>query len=263
MPINKPIIVEIAKSTWLIDQFGMGISYALLGEDKGLIIDAGSGLLNINDFAERLFKGKPYIVIYTHLDNSTAGGYKFIKANQYAHPNELLNIDSISPNIDNNVSVSLPKYSFVSGHIEAIDFSQDIDLGKRIIKLIFTPGVSKGNISLFDENNKIMFSGNVLNYDLKLSSFVSDEFVSLQTIKYLKPARIFPSFLSMGNYCSFKSDLLDEAISCVHIALHPSGKAYLINNSNNVYRVNRITMTINKDKIWHDYESNSPYPIGI
>ncbi len=266
MPVNKAIIVEIDKSTWLIDQFGTVISYALLGEKRGLIIDAGSGLLNINDLAERLFQGKPYSVIYTHLNSLTAGGYRFIKASQYAHHKELEKIANLKPieeKIDKNVSLHCPKYDYQFGHIEELKLDEIIDLGNRNIIPFLTSGVSEGNISLFDQNTKIVFSGNVLSLNMELFSFVSDEFVSLQRLKSYKASRIYPSYLSFGGYRSFKRDLLDEAISCIHACLHPSGRTYLVDGSDNIYRFNRITIKINKDKIWRDYESQSPYPIGI
>lgn len=266
MPINKPIIVEIDKSTWLIDQFGSVISYALLGEKRGLIIDAGAGLININDLAERLFQGKPYIVIYTHLNSLTAGGYRFINASQYAYKKEVGKIASLKPleeKIDENVSLHSPYHDCQSGYIEELKLDEIIDLGNRNIIPFLTSGVSEGNISLLDENTKIVFSGNVLAVNMELFSFVSDEFVSLQRLKSYNPSRIYPSYLPFGDYRSFKRDLLDEAISCIHACLHPSGRTYLVDGSDNIFRFNRISIKINKDKICRDYESQSPYPIGI
>ena len=44
MRIKKPIISEIALDTYLINEFGLSSVYFLIGKERGLLIDTGSGI---------------------------------------------------------------------------------------------------------------------------------------------------------------------------------------------------------------------------
>ena len=41
MPINTPVVIEIDRKTWLIQEYGLSCCYALLGNESGLLIDTG------------------------------------------------------------------------------------------------------------------------------------------------------------------------------------------------------------------------------
>ena len=44
MGIRKPEVLEIARKTYAINEFGMVTCYLLIGEERGLLIDCGTGM---------------------------------------------------------------------------------------------------------------------------------------------------------------------------------------------------------------------------
>lgn len=65
MGIRHPIITEIAKDTFMINEFGIGDMYVLRGSERSLLIDCGSGYCDLKAIVERL-TDKPYDVAITH-----------------------------------------------------------------------------------------------------------------------------------------------------------------------------------------------------
>ena len=67
MGISKPLVFEIAENTYAINEFGMVTCYMLVGKQRGLLIDCGTGMYNIREIADELCD-KPYDVVITHAD---------------------------------------------------------------------------------------------------------------------------------------------------------------------------------------------------
>jgi len=215
MPITAPIIIEIDKNTWLINEYKGTLSYLILGSDKGLLIDCNSSSIDYDKVATRLFKGKSY--------------------------------DFISTNPSN--------YNSFEDEI--------IDLGKRKIRLIHTPGNTKNSVSYYDENSGIIFTGNALLSHIYLEEAVSDELLSLLRIRSLKPKRIYPSKLDLDDYRSLKEDVLEDAIGASRAFLHSSREAYLDKVDSNTIVYGKVKITLKEGKIWNEGEPHTPYPMGM
>lgn len=71
MPLNAPVIAEIGRNTWLICFPGGGTAYALVGEEKGLLIDDCTAPWPLEKIAERLFAGAEYERVYTDRTDET------------------------------------------------------------------------------------------------------------------------------------------------------------------------------------------------
>lgn len=215
MPITAPIIIEIDKNTWLINEYKGTLSYLILGGDKGLLIDCNSSSIDYDKVATRLFKGK---------------GYDFVSTNS-------------------------------SNYNSSED--ENIDLGERKIRLIHTPGNTKNNVSYYDEDSGIIFTGNALLSHIYLEEAVSDELLSLLRIRSLKPKRIYPSKLYLDDYRSLKEDVLEDAIGGARAFLHPSREAYLDKNDKNTIVYGKVKITLKEGKIWNENEPHTPYPMGM
>ncbi|MBR4393308.1 MAG: hypothetical protein IKT07_04700 [Oscillospiraceae bacterium] len=73
MPLKTPIVLEIDRDTWLVGAYGGVCGYALCGEERGILIDAGGALSLMPSLPDRLFGGKPYDSYHT---NEAAGEQK-------------------------------------------------------------------------------------------------------------------------------------------------------------------------------------------
>jgi hypothetical protein len=72
MAIRHPLINEIAKDTYLINEFGLVNIYVLAGSEHSLVIDAGMGYCDLKAIVESL-TDKPYDVVITHAHPDHAG----------------------------------------------------------------------------------------------------------------------------------------------------------------------------------------------
>ncbi|MDF1514031.1 MAG: MBL fold metallo-hydrolase, partial [Anaerolineae bacterium] len=72
MAIRHPIINEISKDTYLINEFGLVNMYVLVGSERSLVIDAGMGYCDLKAIVESL-TDKPYDVVITHAHPDHAG----------------------------------------------------------------------------------------------------------------------------------------------------------------------------------------------
>jgi glyoxylase-like metal-dependent hydrolase (beta-lactamase superfamily II) len=72
-PIARPMVVEIAKDTYFIDEFGMDAQYLVVVEKRALAIDTGTGFYGYKALIERLTE-LPYDVVVTHGHPGQAGG---------------------------------------------------------------------------------------------------------------------------------------------------------------------------------------------
>ena len=65
MGIRHPLISEIAKDTYLFNEFGLCNHYLLVGTERALLIDCGMGYYDLRATVERM-TDKPYDVVITH-----------------------------------------------------------------------------------------------------------------------------------------------------------------------------------------------------
>jgi len=72
MAIRHPLVHEIAKDTYLINEFGLVNCYVLAGSERSLVIDAGMGYCDLRAIVEAL-TDKPYSVAITHAHPDHAG----------------------------------------------------------------------------------------------------------------------------------------------------------------------------------------------
>ena len=59
--IKEPMVMEIAKNTYAINEFGLSACYFLVGEERALLIDTACGLSDLKGIAASL-TDKPYDV---------------------------------------------------------------------------------------------------------------------------------------------------------------------------------------------------------
>ena len=88
------MIVEIAKDTYFINEFGMDAQYVVVGEKRALVIDTGAGFYDMKAMIEALTK-LPYNVAITHGHPDHAGGRGQFDV-VYMHPADIPALKNIS-----------------------------------------------------------------------------------------------------------------------------------------------------------------------
>jgi hydroxyacylglutathione hydrolase len=149
--------------------------YLLVGQTRALLIDAGSTSEDIHPVLATLTK-LPVTVIPTHL--------------HFDHTNGLRNFSSIAlvdvPETRGRVRdglVRLSRYEYlgwdspqgapVFGVTEWVKPDEWIDLGGRMVQVLWTPGHTATSVSVWDPGAKLLFTGDLM-YTTSLYAFLPD-----------------------------------------------------------------------------------------
>ena len=155
------------------NQFEEAISYLVLGSERGVIIDTGTGIGDIRRVVEEL-TDLPISVLLTHEHyDHVAGAFRWDDIIMYDNADALRVLKAGRDN------ASLQRY--VTGDYlwkplpEGFDPStwiipsmeptvlvhdgDEIDLGDRVLEVIYTPGHSPGSMCLLDREKRILFTG--------------------------------------------------------------------------------------------------------
>ncbi|UTR10353.1 MBL fold metallo-hydrolase [Evansella sp. LMS18] len=174
-------VQKIDADTYAISEYGHWErvhSFLLLGKDKAVLIDTGLGIDNIKRVTDQL-TALPIEVITTHVHTDHIGGHgEFEKI--YVHEGDRdwlvngikgLSIEQIRKDISRDITLPVPEtfnpdtYQPFQGEPTGLLSDRDIfDLGNRKLVIYHTPGHSPGHISVFDETNGYLFTGDLL-YD--------------------------------------------------------------------------------------------------
>lgn len=182
--------------------------YLLVGEDKALLIDSGLGVENIMDVVQEL-TDKHVEVIATHVHWDHIGSHEaFSKV--YVHPNEAAWLQGQFPLplpfVQSQLmkikkkehfpkTFDLTQYHIPQVHaITCIHDGERIDLGKRGLRILHTPGHAPGHLCLYDEEREWLFSGDLLYHGTLFCNYPTTDpnayLASLQKIVNLPVKRI-------------------------------------------------------------------------
>ena len=179
MGMKEPFVSEIAPDTFAINEYGLDAIYLLVGSERALVIDTGSGAFDLKGLVESL-TDKPYDVVLTHGHIDHAGGMRQF-SDIYLNKNDLEMACSINQDEVKNYLDMLGKM----GGYEVYDYTVDslrnfdgepnfhfindgyvFDLGDRRIIGYSIPGHTPGGMVFLDRKNRILFSGDCCNVNL-------------------------------------------------------------------------------------------------
>jgi glyoxylase-like metal-dependent hydrolase (beta-lactamase superfamily II) len=198
-------VYRLTEGTYAIyepNQFEEAISYLALGSDRGVLIDAGTGIGNIKLVVEAL-TDLPVSSVLTHEHYDHIGGaYRFA---EIAAMNDEAALAVLARGRDN---ASLQRYLSVDYLWKPLpaDFDRStwtippitptllledgdaIDLGGRVLEVVYTPGHSPGSICLLDRPSRLLWTG--------------DHF-------YPGPLYAYPSDVNIDDYVASNERLID------------------------------------------------------
>ncbi len=194
MAIRQPLIHEIAKDTYLINEFGLVNCYVLAGSERSLVIDAGMGYCDLRAIVESL-TDKPYDVVITHAHPDHAGMmHQFERVYLNEKEEETLawaakldfDLDEFERNnrlhVGNwevwEVTEDMINRGSLETEILPLEEGDVFDLGNRAITAYACPGHTAGHHYLIDDGARIAFTGDCCNYNsgtrFAASTFIRD-----------------------------------------------------------------------------------------
>jgi glyoxylase-like metal-dependent hydrolase (beta-lactamase superfamily II) len=169
-------VYELTEGTYAIyepNQFEEAISYLVLGAERGILIDAGTGIGNIKQVVGEL-TDLPVSLVLTHEHYDHVGGaFRF---DVVALANDSAAIEVLGRGRDN---ASLQRFvtdeylwkplpagfdpqTWTIPSVEPSELMAEgdiIHLGGRDIEVLRTPGHSPGSVSLLDRANRLLWTG--------------------------------------------------------------------------------------------------------
>ncbi len=178
MATTEMKIIEIAKNTYEIDEFDCDSIFVLVGEEKALVIDTGTGVGDLRGVIAKI-TDKPIVLFVTHAHVDHVGGLGWF--DEY-YMSELDEGKYKWPSVEGRKGYAgfiaqrsgaeypydpdkdiLPwpenadpkRYDLVEG--------QTFDLGDRVVTAMHCPGHTPGSMVLLDPYSGILFCGDACN----------------------------------------------------------------------------------------------------
>ncbi|MCQ2603287.1 MAG: MBL fold metallo-hydrolase, partial [Clostridia bacterium] len=168
---NDLPIEVIKKGVFRLNEFDGTNCYLVLGEEKAMLIDCGTGFCDMRG-AVRKITDLPIILVATHGHGDHMGGRGQFEE-IYIHENDCTKINMLqgsrifrkfftacnAPVKANGFKMKDAKRLEFKTKVIPFADGHEFDLGGKIIKAKLTPGHTKGSVALIDEADGIVFSG--------------------------------------------------------------------------------------------------------
>ena len=254
---NWYIIEKINSSTFIISEpksSQKNSSYLIIGENEALLFDAGTGEnkdFPLNSILEKITQ-KPIVMVLSHFHFDHIGNLNEFKTialtNQQMNHCKLIN-DSI---VILNQSETLTQKEVQFHKSKLVHLQSEIDLGNRIIKILPTPGHSKVGISLLDQENKFLFTGDLV-YNGLLLIDSSDQYLS--SLKLLREnVNVNHRIFGAHGQPEIQFEQLEKIAKAVELfcndstSVQPQKKIKLFGNEKNLYEIEGVSFI-------HDYSN--------
>lgn len=143
----KEMITLLYENTWAIED-GHVRCFLLAGESMALLIDSGISGLDLKGIAGEL-TDLPLKLINTHADRDHIAGNGLF-SEFFMHPSEAMVYHKISQG---------------TGRILPVYDKDRIDLGNRILEVIYVPGHTPGSITVLDKAHRCLLGGDPIQED--------------------------------------------------------------------------------------------------
>ena len=195
-------VQKIDERTYAIGEpryYQLNFNYLILGDSRAIIFDAGTGQRDIRKVVEAL-TDLPVTFVPSHLH------YDHIGNEVVFEKTALVDLPHLRARAADN-KLPLTRFEHL-GEVEGYSLpelkisewlppNETIDLGNRLLLVLYTPGHTEDSISLFDQNSGYLFSGDFLYpgslYGFLPNSNMGDYLQGAQTITSVsnKNLRIF------------------------------------------------------------------------
>lgn len=170
-------VEQIDEDTYVISEYKHREEthcYLLLGKGKACLIDTGLGVANIKKVIDKI-TSLPILVVTTHAHWDHIGGHRYFDEfavheeelkwikDEFPLPLSVVKQNLLNGNCEFPNSFTIEEYKIFSGMPKMIlDDGDEIDLGKRTIKVLHTPGHSPGHCCFYEVEKGYLYSGDLI-----------------------------------------------------------------------------------------------------
>ena len=183
--LKEPVILEVAKDTYLFNLMGMQSPALIVGAERAMLIDTGLGNVDMTEQVRRV-TDKPIMLVLSHAHSDHMGGIGQFE-DIYLHPADIPRAKAFAashlvyeenPPIPQQVFISNSKAQFDANpdnlfvipgtvvpdaytvhHFHPLGPDQVIDLGGRQVQILEERGHTPGEIAVLDFQSRILFAG--------------------------------------------------------------------------------------------------------
>lgn len=168
--------------------------YLIEGEEKALLIDAGTRIAHLDKVVASL-TDKPVMLVATHV-----------------HPDHTGSAVNLFPELYINAADTVNLQPGLKAQLRFLEDGEIIDLGGRLIEVMFTPGHTPGSTTFFDCEKHYGFSGDAFGSTnlLLTTSFSTLIGTTDRTAEYMKAHEI--TKLYPGHYHGDNPELLQRVL---------------------------------------------------
>ena len=213
-------VYKLTEGTFAIyepNQFEEAISYLILGQERGILIDTGTGIGDKKKVIQEI-TDLPISVVLTHEHyDHVAGAYRYDEIAMFD------NKDGIEVLAQGRTNASLQKYlvddylwkplpkdfdpkTWIIPTMKPTKLYKEgdiIDLGERKLEVIYTPGHSPASMCLLDHNHRFLITGDHF-FAGPLYAYAPDVNIN-DYIKSMKCQKLSGSLSRYSNICSLRS----------------------------------------------------------
>jgi len=228
-------VQKIDANTYAISEYGHWErvhSFLLMGKEKAILIDTGLGIDNIKRITDQL-TSLPIEVITTHVHTDHIGSHgEFEKI--YVHEGDKdwlvngikgLSIEQIRKDVSRDITLPTPKtfnprtyQPFQGEPTGLLHDGQEIELGNRKLIIYHTPGHAPGHISVYDETNGYLFTGDLLYDETPIYAFYpsTDPVDLVNSLEKISKIRNISMVYGSHNTLGLAPTILEEVKKAVH-----------------------------------------------
>lgn len=182
--LERPI-ARIAPDTYLISEYKLVNMFLVVGKRRAALIDTGGGVGPLPEDIERITK-LPLVVIATHGDPDHVGGAGYFP-HVYLHPldweysrrfplNNAMRAWFVktrapvrNPGRETEIAALVPLQELPLPEYLPLKDGDVFDLGGRTLEVIHTPGHSPGSVCLLNKEERLLFTGDMVNVSMALT----------------------------------------------------------------------------------------------
>lgn len=170
-------VQEVAPKIYKINEYNLSTMFVIVGSERALCIDCGTGVGDYKAVIERLVEGKPYDMVLSHGHVDHVGGREqFDKIYVGRRDKDIVKEATLSYR---KFYIIIMRYlmffkciKFKDAVMKKVEKEPELipicegftfDLGDRKIEVFETPGHTEGCLCFLSRSDRIMFSGDTFN----------------------------------------------------------------------------------------------------